>query len=306
MREGTIAANGLQFSYLEQGDGPLVLLLHGYPDSARTWSHLMPVLADAGYRAVAPFTRGYPPTEIPGEGQYSDSATLATDARALIEALGDGPAHVVGHDWGAATTFYLTAGYPDAVRRAVTLAIPHPLTILRLLTSPEQIHHAFHWWFFQLPGLPEAAIRGNDFAFIDYLWRLWSPALDDPEHVAGIKRMLAEPGAVESTLAYYRSLFDPSKQDPALAHVREAIARPIRVPMLSVIGSADLRSEAGESQSELFEGEFRFETVEGCGHFLHRERPDDVARLVLDWLGKSEGPTSAEIVEAVRSGRDRE
>ncbi len=89
LREGTVKANGLEFAYLEQGQGPLVLLMHGFPDNAHTWSHQMPALAAAGYRAVAPFLRGYPPTQIP-DGGYYDSATLATDARELILELNDG------------------------------------------------------------------------------------------------------------------------------------------------------------------------------------------------------------------------
>jgi pimeloyl-ACP methyl ester carboxylesterase len=285
MREGRVTANGIDFAYLEEGDGPLVLLLHGYPDNARTWEAQMRALADAGFRAVAPFTRGYPPTQVP-DGGYFDTPTLATDARELILALGDGgPAHVVGHDWGAATTFYLIAGYPEVVRRAVTMAIPHPMIVVRAMSDPTAVHRAFHWWFFQLPGLPETAIRANDFAFIDYLWRFWSPGHDDRAHVDGIKRMFETPGAVEASLAYYRSIFDPARQDPALAGVRATIAGKITVPTLSIIGSRDAeRSEPGEAQAEFFDGEFAFESVPETGHFLHREAPDVCSKLIVDWL----------------------
>ena len=98
-----IHANGLKFAYLEQGEGQLVILLHGFPDTAHTWSHQMPALAAAGYRVVAPFLRGYPPTDIPQNGYY-DKASLASDVVALIAALGGGrPVHLVGQDWGAIT-----------------------------------------------------------------------------------------------------------------------------------------------------------------------------------------------------------
>ena len=104
MKEGSVEANGLTFRYLEEGEGPLVLLLHGFPDNAMTWDRVMPGLADAGYRAVAPFMRGYPPSEIPADGRY-DAAALAGDVAALIDALNDGrPAFVMGHDWGAIAT----------------------------------------------------------------------------------------------------------------------------------------------------------------------------------------------------------
>src|SRR5947209_18552057 len=101
MGQGTIRANGLEFAYVEQGDGPLVLLLHGFPDNALTWDRVAPVLADAGYRTVAPFMRGYPPTAQPADGRY-DPAALAADIAGLVDALNGGePAFVVGHDWGA-------------------------------------------------------------------------------------------------------------------------------------------------------------------------------------------------------------
>src|SRR5437773_6008597 len=114
-----IRANGLDFAYLEEGEGPLVLLLHGFPDTAHSWSHQVPALAAAGYRAVAPYLRGYPPSEIPRNGFY-DRATLATDIAALIRSLGGGErAHLVGQDWGASIAYGVLAAFPELVRRAV-------------------------------------------------------------------------------------------------------------------------------------------------------------------------------------------
>src|SRR5437762_4904132 len=105
MGQGTVRAGGVEFAYLEQGDGPLVLLLHGFPDNALTWDRVASALAGAGYRTVAPFMRGYPPTELPSDGRY-DAAALADDVAELIDELGDGgPAFVVGHDWGAFATY---------------------------------------------------------------------------------------------------------------------------------------------------------------------------------------------------------
>src|ERR1044072_1420855 len=112
LHEGRIEANGLLFAYLEAGpaDGPLALCLHGFPDSAWTWRDLLPALADAGFRAVAPFTRGYAPSSVPADGRYQ-LAVLAQDAIALHEALGgDGDAVLIGHDWGATTAFVAASG----------------------------------------------------------------------------------------------------------------------------------------------------------------------------------------------------
>ena len=156
-----VRANGLDFAYVEQGEGPLVLLLHGFPDTAMSWSHQIPALAAAGYRAVAPYLRGYSPTEIPRDGFY-DKATLATDVAELIRALGGGPAHLIGQDWGATIGYAVLAAFPELVCRAVLMAVPHPAQSSKSFLDPKHVHRSFHWWFFQLPDLPEKAIVEND------------------------------------------------------------------------------------------------------------------------------------------------
>ena len=287
MHRGEITANGLRFAYLEAGDGPLVLLLHGFPDNAHTWEQQMPALAAAGYRVVAPFLRGYPPTGIPNGG-YFDLATLATDIKGLIDGLDAGqPCHLVGQDWGAAIGYAVLAAYPESIRRAVILAVPHPTEVRRTIRkSPKHILRSFHWFLFQLPWLPEALCKANNFAFIEFLWKLWSPAYDDRAHVARIKRMLAEPGALQASLAYYRAMFRKSRADPALEGVRQRLADPISVPTRVLCGSRDMRREMLPRQSDLFVSAYEWAVVEGAGHFLHREKPEEVNRLILDWLGR--------------------
>lgn len=287
-RMRTYSANGLQIACLTangEGSGPPVLLLHGFPDNAHTWSHQMPALAAAGYRVHAPFLRGYPPTTVP-EGGWFDKATLVSDVAALVEAIGGGePVHLVGQDWGAIIGYALLAAYPERVRRAVLMAVPHPVEVARSLLEARHVHRSFHWWFFQLPELPERAIAADDFAFIDYLWRYWTtPGFEDRAHIDQIKAMLARPGVLGATLGYYRAMLDPARGDPALADLRARMARPISVPTLALCGADDLRAELMTDQGRHFTGPYRFALVEGAGHFLQREQPQAVNRLVLDWL----------------------
>jgi len=282
-----VHANGLNFAYLEHGEGPLVILLHGFPDCAESWSHQMPALANAGYRAVAPYLRGYAPSEVPRQGFY-DKATLATDVAELIKVLGGGkPVHLVGQDWGAIIGYAMIAAFPELIRRAVVMAVPHPAQVATSMLNAKHVHRSFHWWFFQLPDLPEKALAANDFAFIDYLWAYWtSPGYQDAAHLAKIKRMLGEPGVLAATLAYYRAMLDPGKGDPRLANLRPAMERIITVPTLALCGSDDLRAELMTDQARYLSGEYRYQEVAGAGHFLHREKPEAVTRLILDWLGK--------------------
>lgn len=288
MREIALSANGLRFAALEAGpaDGPLALFLHGYPDSATTWQHQLPAFAAAGYRAVAPWLRGYPPTEIPPAGAYYDRATLVTDVAALIDALSPGkPCVLIGQDWGAAIGYGVLAAHPEKVSRAALLAVPHPAQVRATLRrSPKHALRSFHWFLFQLPWLPEWLCARRDYAFLETLWRLWSPDFDDAQHVAEIRSSMATPGALQASLAYYRALFGSRNADPALAAVRAKLDAPITVPTRVLMGGEDMRREMLEPQRRYFTGEYEWTTVEGTGHFLHREAPDSVNALLLDWL----------------------
>lgn len=280
-----VEANKLRFAYHEVGKGPTVILLHGFPDIASTWDHQVPALYAEGYRVITPYLRGYTPTEIPKEGFY-DKATLVEDIAALIKALSPNePVYLVGQDWGAIIAYAVLAAYPELIKRAVVMAVPHPGQVAESLVNPKHIHRSFHWWFFQLPELPEKALAENNQAFIDYLWSYWTVAShSDQEHIQKIKETLKLPGVLPATLAYYRAMFDITKADPRLTLVREKMSRPIQVPTLALCGREDLRAELMMDQSQYFTGEYEFRLVDDAGHFLHREQADVVTQLLLEWL----------------------
>src|SRR5580704_8368188 len=145
-RENTVAANGVSFAVLESGpqDRPLALCLHGYPDTAWTWRHLMPALVDDGWRAVAPFMRGYAPTSVPADGRYQTGALVA-DANALHVALGGTEeAVLIGHDWGAVTAYGAASDKPERGRRVVTLAIPPAAVMAAAFTNVEQLKRSWY------------------------------------------------------------------------------------------------------------------------------------------------------------------
>jgi pimeloyl-ACP methyl ester carboxylesterase len=281
IKRSNVEANGIEFTYLEAGEGPLVLLLHGFPDDPRTYEHQIEALAANGYRALAPFMRGYPPTGPAPDGRY-DAQALGADVAGLVDALGDGPAFVVGNDWGGIATHAAIALHPEAVRRAAVINIGHPATFLETLLHPRQVQHIFHFWFFQLEIAP-AAVRANDLAFVDHLWDYWSaPGHDYAEHLARVKgETLAPDGAVEAALSYYRELMSLPLTHPEAA---ERMQGKFSVPTLTIFGDHDPPRELSADEHRHFDAAYRLEIVEGAGHFVHREQPEAVNRLILDWF----------------------
>ncbi len=287
MEQRTVPANGLQFACLADGpaDGPLALCLHGFPDTAQTWRYLLPELASAGYHAVAPFLRGYAPTQLAPDGRYQVGA-LVRDANTLHDALGgDERAVIVGHDWGALAAYGAVAHQPDRWRRAVTAAVPPTSSVGMSLLAYEQLQRSWYMFFF-LSSLAETALPLDDYRFIDGLWRDWSPGYDGTWDVARVKESIGDPEHIVAAIGYYRALYDTSMQSPEYADEQAAALLPTPKPTLYLHGRDDgcmLLDSIGHPLEYLAEGS-EVEIVDASGHFLHVERPDVVNPRILDFL----------------------
>ena len=196
-----VSAAGLTFTALADGpaDGPLALCLHGFPDSAHTWRYLLPELAAAGFRTVAPFLRGYAPSPIPADGHYQIGA-LVRDVNALHDALGaTSDAVIIGHDWGALATYGAVAHQPVRWRRVVTLAVPPTLSIGMNLLTYAQLQRSWYMFFFQ-SALADSALPLENYSFIVHLWRDWSPGYDGAWDVARVKESIGDPEHIAAAM----------------------------------------------------------------------------------------------------------
>ena len=292
----SVEANGIDFECLRAGDGDrLALCLHGFPDDAGSMRPVLERLADAGFTAVAPYTRGYAPTGPAPDGDYPARA-LGADAVALAEALPEeldtdaGAPVLVGHDWGAVAAYAADRVDPDAFERMAAMAVPPGFEAL-LLEHPRQLLRSWYMWFFQLPDVPERALRWREFALVEFLWGLWSPGWDYPdERIEAVKETLRTDDTADHAVQYYRDTVRPQvsslvgsllRRDPPST---EDVA-PVRTPTLVIAGERDgcIGPEMFEHADEIIE-ECRVVRVRDAGHFMHQERPDVVGRELVSFL----------------------
>ena len=299
LRPTTVRANGLEFGLLEAGSGPLALCLHGFPDTAHTWRHLLPLLAGAGFHAAAPFMRGYAPTAIPVDSAYQLGALVA-DAVALHEALGgDGDAVLIGHDWGAETAYGAAAFAPDRWRRLVTLAVPPAALDSVLFSDYEQLKRFFYPFLFRDPaGFADALVASDGMPFLDRLWHDWSPGYDAGEDLARVKESLRDPANLAAAIGYYRAAgaagssggssgtAGSSPEIALYAAEEQAAGRQAPLPTLYMHGAADgcIRVDLARRAESLLAPSSRMIVIEDAGHFLHLEKPGEINDHILAWV----------------------
>ena len=279
--ESSVVANGVRFHYGAQGRGPLVLLVHGFPERWFSWRAQIPALAAAGYRVVAPDLRGYGLSDKP-HGGY-EITNLARDIAQIIRALGEDQATVIGHDWGGAITWETVSRHPEVVSRYAVLNCPHPAVMRRvLLSSSAQLRRSWYMFAFNIPWLPERLLARDRGAAVAKMFL--GMAVD------------RTPFTREAMAPFCESVSRPEDVTPMLAYYRQAIRQalqPWRVAPYPCIDRPGLLLWAEEDKALGLEllaphtrvsRDLRIQRIPGCGHFLTQEQPDVVNGHLLRWL----------------------
>lgn len=291
MEQIALSGNGLASTAYALGSGPVVLCLHGFPDHARSFRHQLPALAAAGFRAVAPTLRGYEPSSQPdGKPASYHPVRIAHDVIAWARQLSDQPVHLVGHDWGAVVTDIALHLAPECFARSATIAVP-PLGAVQNVAwkLPRQLRLSWYMFYFQLRGIADRAVARDDFAFLERLWRDWSPGWAwDPAEMTALKETFRQPGVLRAALGYYRATFNLLLADTIL--MQKLARAPYDVPLLAITGALDGCMDTRTYDlvdRSLFRAGLRIERIAGAGHFAHQEKPDEINALLVDWLTAS-------------------
>ncbi len=283
--------NGAPFACHRVGSGRRnAVLVHGFPDDPSTMHQLMRRLADDDFTCWAPFLRGYAPSAPPPGNDYSLRA-LAEDLNGLIRSLSpDAPVHLVGHDWGALIGYAAAALDPGPIRRFVAMSVSPTLTMTRtMLRHPRQLLRGAYILGFQLPMVPERLLRRRNQAFIDAIWRRWSPGwAPPPAHLERVKRTLRTGATLSNAMSYYRALLRAGASQPLpwLRSVALHATSEIQVRTLIIAGESDgcAGPECYDAVASAFAEPPQLALLPDCGHFPHLERPEDVGDRIADFF----------------------
>ncbi len=281
-----ISANGIRFHAVEAGTGPLVLLLHGFPEFWWSWRHQIAALADAGFRVVAPDLRGYGASDKPPRGY--DATTLSGDIAGMVRALGERDAVVVGHDWGGVLGWTTAALHPAVVRRLVVLSVPHPLRMRQALLTDvrEQVAASRYMLGFQAPRAPERWLVEDDATNVARLLRAWGgPGFPDEETERRCRDAMQILHVPHSALEYYRWWVRSQLRPDGHRFARRLREAPLYVPTLQLHGALDscILPSAAQGSGRYVSGPYEWRLIDGVGHFPHQEAPDLVTGELLRW-----------------------
>jgi pimeloyl-ACP methyl ester carboxylesterase len=284
-----LAANGARFHLVEAGSGPLVLLLHGFPQFWWTWRAQIPALVAAGYRVVAMDLRGYGGSDKPPRGY--DPLTLTMDVTGVIRSLGEPDAVIVGHGWGGYLGWVAACLRPKMVRRLAVIGAPHPRGYRSaLLSDPAQIAASSYVFSFQLPWQPERTLTRDGCAHVGELLADWAgPTWPAAEASERYRRAMAIPGVAHCAVEYYRWLVRSLLRPDGVQFTRR-MATPIDVPTLHLHGALDpvVLPRTARGAGRYVNGPYRWRLLEGAGHFVHEEVPDVFNTELISWLADPE------------------
>jgi pimeloyl-ACP methyl ester carboxylesterase len=266
--------NGLDFAVDVQGpeDGPAVVLLHGWPDRASLWRHQIAALSGAGFRTIAPDLRGFGDSAKPEGAENYNILFLAGDVQGILDALGVERAHVVGHDWGAALAWAIGGFAPDRVDHLVAMSVGHPSGFGEAGLGQRRL--SWYMLLFQFEGIAEQWLSMDD-------WRNMKAFGAGHRDMEQVIADASRPGALTAGLNWYRANVPPeSLVSPALEFP------PISAPTMGIWsdGDAYLLEEPMKTSGRFVSGSFRYERVDGASHWMQLDRPDEVSRLLLDFL----------------------
>jgi len=281
-RDGYADLGEVRLHYVEAGEGPLLVLLHGFPDFWYGWRFQIPALAGAGFRVVVPDMRGYNLSSRPeGVSAYAP-AKLAGDVRDLIAERGGSPAFVAGHDWGAAVAWLTAIRHPEAVRRLAVLNVPHPRRMVEALRRPgRQLLRSWYMFFFQLPWLPERFVAAGDWRGLRQPFEDARPGAFTLADIARYQEAWSQPGAVTAMLNYYRAAM---RRPPGGATGRSLA--PVQAPTLIIWGERDrhLGAELAEPRPGDVPHLERVVRLPDASHWVQHDEPDRVSELLIDFF----------------------
>ena len=271
--------------YFVSGKGEPLILLHGFPDCAENYFHQLEFFSSKGFQVFAPFMPGYHPEDA--ELDTYQSLRISEEIIKFSRSVTDRKINLVGHDWGAAVAYGIAGLEPELVNKLIAVSVPHgPNLGESFILDGDQQRKSWYMFFFQLP-MADLAVPTNNFSFIDRLWTDWSP--NWPEYKVYCDRtieILSQENVLSKALAYYRSTFQPSLQSDRVNQMQEKIGvNKIRPPTLYLHGENDgcIAANLSEGMEANFE-DLEIKILPDCGHFLHLEKPDEVNKIILDFL----------------------
>lgn len=270
--------NGIRLHSVEAGEGPALVLLHGFPEFWYSWRHQIGALSKAGFRAIAPDLRGYNESKKPPDVSHYVLPSLIDDIADLIQQASDGPAFLVGHDWGGVIAWLVAALRPELVRRLAILNAPHPAAYREELRhNPGQWLRSSYMMFFQIPGIPERVLRARDFALLERTWRKLPEAFTSHD-IAEYKKAFSGPDGLRGPIHYYRAAFrHPSFDWDRLPSVA--------VPTLLIWGERDpYLSPLIPDRVRPMVPDLRIDRIPGAGHWVQNEAPDHVNRALVSFF----------------------